>query len=198
MISRKTVMLLVVAAVVAGWVQSVQANGPWKAQIVDAETGRPLEGVVVLAVWTARSAGQIHPRDEFHDVDELVSDADGRIVIPARGETIPSQPRAVLLGPRILMFKAGYGRWGFSEIETRRAELKDAYARDEAFDREWAKFATEGVVVVLPSLKTAQQRLQFIDSVDCCPAPEPRIPRFVDAVSSERTSLGYAPYRRRP
>ena len=189
MISRKAA-LLVLAALVLGWPSSAQANGPWKAQIVDAETGRPLEGVVVLAVWTARSAGQIHPRDEFHDVDELVSDADGRIVIPARGETIPSKPRAVLMGPRILMFKAGYGRWGFREVETRRAELTDAYAREEAFDREWAKFAGEGVVIVLPKLHALRDRERFVFTLGSGGLPEERIPRFSEAVEQERRLLG--------
>lgn len=194
MISRTFVTLLVVAAVVVGWVPSVQANGPWKAQIVDAETGRPLEGVVVLAVWTARSAGQIHPRDEFHDVDELVSDADGRIVIPARGDTIPSKPRAVLMGPRVLMFKAGYGRWGFRDIETRRAELNDAYAREEAFDREWAKFAGEGVVVQLPQLQTREHRRTFLYELGWGALPRERIPRFFETMNRERVWLGLDPY----
>src|SRR3990170_3762971 len=38
------------------WVGIGEAAGPWKAQIVDAETGRPLEGVVVLAVWIRYTA----------------------------------------------------------------------------------------------------------------------------------------------
>ncbi len=31
-----------------------QAAGPWRAQVVDAETGQPLEGVAVIGVWQRR------------------------------------------------------------------------------------------------------------------------------------------------
>ena len=179
MIRWKIVAALVVMALVGASALSVEANGPWTAQIVDGDTGRPLEGVVVVAVWTARSPGEIHPRREFHDVDELVSDADGRIVIPARGGTIPSKPRATVVGPEILMFKAGYGRWGFREIETRRSELKDAYAREEAFEREWAKFAADGVVIVLPKLQSREHRRLFLYELGWSVVPRDRIPRLV-------------------
>jgi hypothetical protein len=189
LISRKAVTV-VVAAVVLAWALSAEANGLWKAQIVDAETGRPLEGVVVLAIWTARSPGEIHPHDEFHDVDEVVSDSDGRIVIPARGDGIPSKPRAVLRGPRILMFKAGYGRWGFRDVETRRAELKDAYAREEAFDREWAKFAGEGVVIVLPPTRTPEGRRRAVYDQSWTGVPRERIQRFLQELDTERAGLG--------
>jgi hypothetical protein len=34
------------------WViEPATAEGPWKGQVVDKETGKPLEGVVVLAAW---------------------------------------------------------------------------------------------------------------------------------------------------
>jgi len=180
-------------AAAIGWALSVEANGPWKAQIVDADTGRPLEGVVVVAIWTARSPGAIHPRSEFYDVDELVSDADGRIVIPARGATAPSKPGAAIVGPQILMFKAGYGRWGFRDVETRRAELKDAYAREEAFDREWAKFSADGVVIVLPRLRDVRERERFVFTLGAGGIPEERIPRFSDTVERERRLFGVRP-----
>ena len=49
------VLVIIFSALMFGGL-SGQANvaGPWKAQIVDAETGKPVEGVVVLAVWYRR------------------------------------------------------------------------------------------------------------------------------------------------
>jgi hypothetical protein len=189
LISRKLAALLVGVVVVLGWTVSGEAKGPWKAQLVEAETGRPLEGVVVVAIWTARSPGLIHPRDEFHDVDEVVSDADGRIVIPARTERIPSKPEAVLRGPEIVMFKAGYGRWGFRDIETRRADLTDPYAREEAFDRAWQNFAGEGVLIVLPKLHELRERQRFVLTLGLSGMPTDRAPRLLDAVEQERLKL---------
>src|SRR5262249_26034439 len=64
-----------------------EAAGPWRGQVLDAETGQPLEGVVVLAVWEKVSPGAMHLARDFHDVDELVTDAEGRFIIPARNLT---------------------------------------------------------------------------------------------------------------
>src|SRR5260370_15094947 len=63
----------------------VQAAGPWKAQVVDAETGQPLEEVVVLMYWikyTGSWAGWAG--GEFDDAEEVVTVADGRFVVPSR------------------------------------------------------------------------------------------------------------------
>ena len=112
---RRRFTLVVVAAglvalAVLAW--PAGAAGPWRAQIVDAETGQPLEGVVVLARWDEKTAGWPHPDRRFHDVDEMLSDTDGRIVIPARDLSRNNRLRAIV-GPDIAMFKAGYGRWRF-------------------------------------------------------------------------------------
>ena len=87
-----------------------EAAGPWRGQVVDAETGQPLEGVVVLAVWDKLSPGVMHPRREYHDVDEVVTDADGRFVIPER-RMLTANPFVNLDGPNLHLFKPSYGRW---------------------------------------------------------------------------------------
>ena len=106
--ARVAVTMLVL---VMGGATHAEAAGPWKAQIVDAETGQPIEGVVVVAIWKTEPAGiRMHPNREFFDVDEVVSGVDGRIVIPER--TLFSWQRFTwVIGPQILMFKAGYGIW---------------------------------------------------------------------------------------
>lgn len=179
--------------ILVSWIASAEAAGPWKAQIADADTGQPLEGVVVLAIWTARSPGLIHPQDEFHDVDELISDAQGRIVIPERSTSIPLRPLTTVMGPRILMFRAGYGLWTFQEVEKNRAQLQDAYFQRQAVHREWEKFASEGVVIVLRPLRTLEERRQSIYQQTWTSVPRERIPKFLDALSTERVRLGLGP-----
>ena len=53
-------------------------------RVVGAGTGQLLPDVVVLAVWESVSPGVMHEARQFHDVDEVVTDADGRFVLPAR------------------------------------------------------------------------------------------------------------------
>ena len=50
------VVVLALAAVAMWWLRPAPISGPWRAQLVDAETGQPLEGAVVLALWDKRSA----------------------------------------------------------------------------------------------------------------------------------------------
>ena len=88
------------------------AAGPWRGQVVDAETGQPIEGVVVVAVWERLSPGVIHQARAFHDVDEVVTDAEGRFVLPER-ELSPPNPFITIDGPQLTMFKGGYGLWQF-------------------------------------------------------------------------------------
>ena len=44
-------LLVVLTLSCLGVTERATAAGPWKGQIVDKETGKPLEGVVVLATW---------------------------------------------------------------------------------------------------------------------------------------------------
>ncbi|HEY2991439.1 MAG TPA: hypothetical protein VGM22_01405, partial [Methylomirabilota bacterium] len=70
-------VVLALAATTAWLMRPVPLSGPWRAHIVDAETGQPLEGVIVLALWDKRSFGWPHPDRNYHDIDEVVSDKDG-------------------------------------------------------------------------------------------------------------------------
>jgi hypothetical protein len=79
---------------------AAHAAGPWRGQVVDAETNQPLAGVVVLAIWDKISPSFIHPQRDFHDVDELVTDAEGRFVVPARSRHFLN-PLVHLDGPRL-------------------------------------------------------------------------------------------------
>src|SRR4051812_34651428 len=86
---------------------TVEAAGPWKGQIVDRDTGQPIPGAVVLAIWRTPIKGiQMHAETQFFDVDEVMSDAQGRIVIPERERFTWSQ-LARVMGPEIIIFKGG-------------------------------------------------------------------------------------------
>ncbi len=60
-----------------------ESAGPWKGQVVDKETGKPLEGVVVLARWERRYTSFVGEMggNEYYDSEEVVTDAEGRFVI---------------------------------------------------------------------------------------------------------------------
>src|SRR5581483_4786190 len=130
---------LVCGALALGGPAPAGAAGPWRGTVVDAETGQPVEGVVILAVWTKRSPGVIHARLEFYDAEEAVTDAAGRFTLAARSTT-PRNPFVRIEGPRLTMFKGGYGRHLFrGELQWPRPEL--SIRTDDA----WKRFETTGV-----------------------------------------------------
>ena len=50
-VKRAALVLIGISALASIISASAEAAGPWNARVVDAETGQPLEGVVVLAYW---------------------------------------------------------------------------------------------------------------------------------------------------
>ncbi len=168
----------------------VQAAGPWKAQVVDAETGQPLEEVVVLMYWikyTGSWAGWAG--GEFDDAEEVVTGADGRFVVPSR--------RVFTLVPwkkvsrELVIFKPGYGIWNFRGAhEWEKLPLWESQAkREEA----WKRFEGEGVVMELPPLKTREERLRVYQTFGGSPplVPLDRTRRLREAEDAERRYLGF-------
>jgi sugar lactone lactonase YvrE len=106
--------VLLVALAEAGLATPAEAAGPWRAQVVDAETGQPLEGVAVIAVWHRRLVGHglipVWPTG-LVGADETVTDAQGRFTLPRRlfaPALVTHVPE-----PELGLFKAGYGGWRF-------------------------------------------------------------------------------------
>jgi hypothetical protein len=59
-------------------------RGPFRTQFVDAKTGKPIEGVVFLAVWHSITPNLVGDGgEEFYEAREVVSGPDGRVEAPA-------------------------------------------------------------------------------------------------------------------
>jgi hypothetical protein len=89
-----------------------------RGQIVDAATGQPVEGAIVVAQWVLSHIGSGHYGTRLH-VQETVSDKDGNYVIPAWGPR-PRPPLTDLIyrDPQILIFKSGYEPEGLENSKT--------------------------------------------------------------------------------
>jgi hypothetical protein len=87
------------------WTYSAEAIDAW---VFDAETGQPLEGVVVVVSWGLRQGG-FHPAGAgWLQVMETVTDAKGHFAFPAWGPK--SRPAGMYLfdDPRLYFFKHDY------------------------------------------------------------------------------------------
>ncbi len=170
-----------------------EAAGPWKAQVVDAETGQPLEGVVVLAVWYRRytSPGG-WAGGGYYASEEVVTGPEGRFVIQARATWTLLPFLTTIQGPEILIFKPGYGRWQIRNPER--------WSREqwENFDEEPGRIfvVEEGVVIELPPLKMWKERRDFVFRAEPHgEVPSSRVLRYLEAIDQERISLGLKPIK---
>jgi len=169
-------VLLIVSLGLTVLVSEASAGGPWRARVVDAETGQPLAGVVVLAYWT-RSYPSVGGwgGTEYSASQEVVTGADGRFRIGSRWSYMVPLITKVD-GPEWRIFKPGYGKWNYGDIEN-----------GEKFD------GGEEITISLPPLKTREDRLAILrgpDNITGVIVPGKEKPRLLDAVNSERVALG--------
>ena len=167
---------LIVSFGLIGLVSEASAGGPWGARVVDAETGQPLAGVVVLAWWT-RSYPSLGgwAATEYYASEEVVTGPDGRFRIGSRWSYIIPLLFKVD-GPEWRLFKAGYGRWDYGDVEN-----------GERF------YGGKEITISLPSLKTREERSAFLQApmtVDADIVPLERKLRLLEAVNAERLHLG--------
>lgn len=79
-------------------------DGTHKGRVVDADTRKPIEGVVVLGVWRSVFATPGGAVSDFYDARETVTDKDGNFSVPGQGVLILSNVDVM----QCLIFKAGY------------------------------------------------------------------------------------------
>ena len=168
-----------------------ESAGPWKGQVVDKETGKPLEGVVVLARWEKRYTSFVGEMggNEYYDSEEVVTGTEGRFVIAAR-QTWTVNPFSEIYGPEFFIFKAGYGRWQFRDFDS--WGLKDAIVSAERTRAEWRRFTAEGAVLELPALKTKQEKLEVSGHMPLG-LPAVRMPKYLEELNRHRRNLGLQP-----
>lgn len=76
-------VVALVALVAAGCRHGPEVEGPFRGQIVDADTGKPIEGAVVVVAWT-HLMNWFEGGDREVDAREAVTNAQGRWEIPAK------------------------------------------------------------------------------------------------------------------
>lgn len=169
---QRCLPLLLLAVLSTGCQNGPDVRGPFEGQIVDAADGKPIEGAVVVVVWTHLMNYFEGGRREV-DAREAVTDAQGRWQIPERPTPLWEGGIAGVRR-RFYVFAPGY------DIEDPAGTPRDQYA-----DR-------ESTITTMRRLSTRDQRckaLPFVASTMSLAAAE-RSPRFRGAVTRERTTLG--------
>lgn len=168
-VAKTTLLALVVVVTASAACAGRDVRGPFRTQFVDAETGKPIEGVVFLAVWHSLVPNLvISPNERFYEAREAVSGPDGRVEIPA------------LTGP---IWKLGLG--------VRFYEFAKEYAteRIQIIPSDGEKYF-DTTLSALKRLRTREDRCIHAHLPLLIPdAPHDRMPLYVTAIGRERDSL---------
>jgi hypothetical protein len=79
-------------------------DGPYRGQVVDADTGTPIADAVVLGEWNRVYANVAGGASRYYDAREVLTDAHGDFVMPGQGLLLLSNIRP----GHMVIFKAGY------------------------------------------------------------------------------------------
>jgi hypothetical protein len=189
--SRRVWRVLALGALVGASVSPAEAAGPWRAQIVEKGTGQPIPGVVVVALYWQKTPGAIHPRQEFHAADEALTDAEGRVALPAR-DTRTASPSVRIERPEFRIFKAGYGNWRFQGAAAVLGQ--DVEVRERFFEDVWRRFEGPGVVIEMERLRTPRERgRELARSGPGLEIPTSAAPLWIKATQQEQDLLGGRP-----
>lgn len=96
-----TLFLLIVFSGCSPW----RYENDYKGKIIDADTGKPIEGVVALGMWFKSYISPAGSSEKFYDAREAVTDSNGKFSIPGMGLLIFSNIDESI---NVLIFKAGY------------------------------------------------------------------------------------------
>ena len=160
------------------------AGGPYMGRVVDSETGRPLEGAVVLAVWELEvplPAGTAH---EFLDAEEVLTDGEGRFAV-GRNALRGLNPWKVG-GPDLTIYYPGYGFYPRYHVSPK---IPIFGGTPEIVKR----MEKEEVTIELPSLKTREDRIRVLGGVIRHSVPDEKMPNLLRLLNLERKRLGFAP-----
>jgi hypothetical protein len=163
--------------------------GPWRGRVIDAGSGQPIEGAVVVTYWPRAVRGLgIHDQLGGGLAREAVTVPDGRFFIPAR-PTATLNPFVYLKYTLFVVFKPGYGSWrfrgpsGWKKIDS--ASLASRYV---------GPVAAEGFVLELVRLETPAERNRFMSDLQSDARGSPsETPRLWAAIRQENAWLDAIP-----
>ena len=101
----RSAWLLLMALAAVGCRGGPQQWGPFRGQLVDAETGVPIPGAHVMVSWERDNPNPVHWTQSFYDAQEAVTDAAGRFEIPRQQRFFT----LLVAAPRFAAFAPGYG-----------------------------------------------------------------------------------------
>lgn len=128
--------------------------GPFSGKVVDAETKKPIEGVVVLIEWRQ---GHLFAGSTFVDAQETLTDKEGEFYIPGVWIFNPWKRLMMKASTYFLIYKSGYGTTNDSEIKY----MVGALTEDWDVRSPDIEFDSRGKPVILLKKLTVEERKKY-------------------------------------
>jgi hypothetical protein len=142
--------------------------GTIQGQVVDAQTGQPVAGAVVLGVWTKVAGLPGLHHHELVGVQEVETDAEGRFILKRAKSIIHEDDES------ITVYKPGYVAWNNLFIFPTNQRRKDTQVPSKVF------------METFPINQSHRRHLDFIDDARfSLYYDQEAIPRFKNALKSE-------------
>jgi hypothetical protein len=156
-------------------------RGPYRGQVIDAETKAPLAGAVVVVRWLQDRVYPVHMVAENYAVRETITDAEGGFFLDAKDveERAPRRTRR----PGFLIFLPGYGSYPKQHVSP------------TGFTG--GMFERPGTIVELPRLVDREARRKHLWSFgphSYSDKPFRELPKLMRRINAERISIGLEPY----
>jgi len=151
----------------------IRKDGPYRGKVIDADTGEPIEGVVVLGVWNREIITPGGATHQFYDAQETVTDKKGEFTIRGLGILVFSN----ITPMDVLIFKSGYTEWGYMTWK----ELKKSVETED--DR---------AIIILKKLTMEIRKHRGTPSRPNI--PEEKMKLITEEIDRERAKQGWEPF----
>ena len=156
---------------------AARIDGPYEGKVIDADTGQPIEGVVVLATWSRVTVTPGGGVSSYYDAMETVTDNNGEFKIKGLGLLVLSN----IEPPYMTVFKAGY--------------LYDNLFWIPGESSLYSKIKWDGKRAIIPlkKLTMEERRKQLGPSEPPDEAPKEKIKLILREINKDRKEQGLGP-----
>lgn len=149
-------------------------DGPYEGKVIDADTGNPIEGAVVLGVWNRIHSNVAGWNYEFYDAVETVTDNNGNFHIKGLGPLFFSN----IDDMKMVIFKVEY-----EHLATLWESLKKDY-----YLRTIIKWEDDKAIIPLKKLNLEQRLNRFGDYSTHIPKDKMKL--LIREIENEEKSIG--------
>lgn len=172
--------IIFVILMISGCAYGIRYDGPYSGRIIDAETGQPIEGAVVLGVWYREIVTPGGATHNFYDAKETVTDKNGEFTIAGQGLLVLSN----VIPMDVLIFKAEY-----EYLESPWESLKKS---EYLIQKMKIKWEGEKAIIPLKKLTMEERKKRWTPSRPNIPIEKMEL--MTQEINKERVDQGLKPF----